>query len=294
LLAFVVGLADAQPKRILYITTSAGYRHASIETSIAVLEDLSRRNGQFEMVATEDVSLLNAASLEEFDGVLFFTSGELPVSESQKSGLLEFVWSGKGFMGVHSATDTFYTWPEYGDLIGARFNGHPWVQPIRLDLEDPDHPATVPLRPSFPISEEIYQFRAFSRSCSRVLMSVDPTSVDLTVTGVNPNTEDFPSAWCHLYGTGRVFYTALGHFDETWRDERFQRFLLEALRWITHQVDGNAAPRNPDPPAIAPQGVGNSATLRPPNGHLRRVVVHHLWDQSHSRFGAGGGPALTA
>lgn len=264
LLAFLAGLAGAQPKRILYVTTSAGYRHASIETSIAVLQDLSRRTGQFEIVNTEDVSLLNAATLQQFDGVLFFTSGELPVTDSQKSDLLQFVQSGKGFMGVHSATDTFYTWPEYGNLIGAWFNGHPWVQPVRLDLEDPDHPATAPLRPSLALSEEIYQFRGFSRSRSRVLMSLDSTSIDLTLPGVNPGTEDFPSAWCHLYGSGRVFYTALGHFDETWKDERFQRLLVGALLWITRQVDGDAAPRNPDPPAIAPQGVGNSATLRPP------------------------------
>jgi uncharacterized protein len=125
--------------------------------------------------------------MEQFDGVLFFTSREPPVSESQKSDLLEFVRSGKGFMGVHSFTRGANTVIP----IRARFNGHPWVQPIRLDLEDPDHPATAPLRASLATSEEIYQFRGFSRFRSRVLMSVDPTSVDLTVRGVNPNKEDF-------------------------------------------------------------------------------------------------------
>ena len=162
------GLASAQPKRILYVTHSAGYRHASIDTSVPVLQDLAQRTGQFEIVATDDVSLLNASSLATFDAVLFFTTGELPISDSQKSDLLQFVRSGKGFAGVHSATDTFYTWPEYGDLIGARFNGHPWVQPVRLDIEDPAHPAMAPVQPSFAIMDEIYQFRDFSRSRSRV------------------------------------------------------------------------------------------------------------------------------
>jgi hypothetical protein len=88
-------------------------------------------------VATDDVSLLNASSLATFDAVLFFTSGELPVSDSQKSELLQFVRSGRGFAGVHSATDTFYTWPEYGDLIGARFNGHPWLGIYQVNVELP-------------------------------------------------------------------------------------------------------------------------------------------------------------
>ena len=264
LLALLAGLASAQPKRILYVTHSAGYRHASIDTSVPVLQDLAQRTGQFEIVATDDVSLLNASSLATFDAVLFFTSGELPISDSQKSDLLQFVRSGKGFAGVHSATDTFYTWPEYGDLIGARFNGHPWVQPVRLDIEDPAHPAMAPVQPSFPIMDEIYQFRDFSRSRSRVLMTVDAHSIDLTLASVNPGTEDFPSAWCHLYGAGRVFYTALGHFDETWRDDRFQRLLLGGLLWATGQADGDASPRNPGPPVVPPGAVANSASYQPP------------------------------
>lgn len=259
----VTAPAGAQPNRILYVTHSAGYRHASIPVSIAAVDTLAHRSGLFEVVATEDVSLLNAATLAGFDAVLFFTSGELPISDSQKLDLLQFVRDGKGFAGVHSATDTLYTWPEYGELIGARFNGHPWVQPVRLDVEDPDHPAMTPVRPSLDITEEIYQFRDFSRSRSRVLMTVDQHSVDLSARGVNPDTEDFPSAWCHLYGAGRVFYTALGHFDETWQDDRFQRILLNALLWITRQLDGDATPRIPPPPAITPDGAGNSASLRP-------------------------------
>ncbi len=264
LIVVLAALAEAQPKRILYVTHSAGYRHASIPVSIAVLQQIAERTGQFELVATEDVAQLNAAALAGFDAVLFFTSGELPVTDTQKQDLLEFVRGGKGFAGVHSATDTFYTWPEYGTLIGARFNGHPWVQQVRLDLEDPDHPATQTLRPSLSITEEIYQFRDFSRDRSRVLMAVDPASVDLSAPGVNPGTEDFPSAWCHLYGSGRVFYTALGHFDETWGDERFQRMLTGALLWITRQVDGDAARRIPLAPAVVPDGIGNSASFQPP------------------------------
>lgn len=251
--------AQAQPKRVLYVTHSAGYRHDSIPVSVEAL----RAGGRVEIVATEDVGMLNAATLRGFDAVLFFTSGELPVNEQQKRDLLEFVREGKGFGGVHSATDTFYTWPEYGDLIGARFNGHPWVQPVRFDVEDPAHPAMAGLGTGFTKLEEVYQFRDFSRDRVRVLMTLDAASVDLDAAGVNPGTEDFPLTWCRRYGAGRVFYSALGHFDSTWRDARFLGMMQEALLWLTGAVDGDAMPRPVRWPSFATRTIGNSANFEP-------------------------------
>ena len=263
LLLLTMALAWAEPKRVLYVTYSAGYRHDSIPVSAQVLRQIGASSGLLDVVATEDLSLISSSSLSGFDAVFFFTSGELPVTDSQKQDLLAFVESGKGFGGVHSATDTFYTWPDYGDLIGARFNGHPWVQSVRIDVEDPDHPAVRPLAPYFQIFDEIYQFREFSRERVRVLLTLDTTSVDLSAPGTNPGTEDFPLAWCRRYGEGRVFYTALGHFESTWRDERFQRMLLQALLWMTGQEDGDASARPGVQPALIPDAIGNSASLSP-------------------------------
>src|SRR5207302_6941898 len=131
-------LVPAQPKRVLYLTLSAGYRHDSIPTSMEVMRALDPAH--LEIFATEDTSYINADALRGFDAVFFFTSGELPLSDGQKAALLEFVRSGKGFGGAHSATDTLYTWPDYNGLIGATFDGHPWVQKVRLDIEDPANP----------------------------------------------------------------------------------------------------------------------------------------------------------
>lgn len=258
-----LALAWAEPKRVLYVTYSAGYRHDSIPVSAQILRQIGASSGLLDVVATEDLSLISSSSLRDFDAVFFFTSGELPVTDSQKQDLLAFVRSGKGFGGVHSATDTFYTWPDYGDLIGARFNGHPWVQSVRIDAEDPDHPAVRALTPAFSILDEIYQFREFSRERVRVLLTLDTTSVDLSAPGTNPGTEDFPLAWCRRYGEGRVFYTAVGHFESTWRDERFQQMLLQALLWMTGQLDGDATPRPGVQPALIPDAIGNSASLSP-------------------------------
>lgn len=247
----------AAPKRILYVTTSAGYRHDSIPLSQQVLQDAGSRSGLLEVVPAEDLSLITADNLRSFDAVFFFTSGELALTDQQKADLLAFIDAGKGFGGVHSSTDTLYSWPEYGDLIGAYFDGHPWVQPVSIDVEDPDHPAMHALAPSFQIFDEIYQFRNYSRDQVRVLMTLDTQSVDLGADGVHRTDQDFALAWCREYGTGRVFYTALGHFESTWRDPRFQDMLLNALLWITKQIDGDGTPRG-GTPALADGGVGDA------------------------------------
>jgi type 1 glutamine amidotransferase len=232
--------APAAPKRVLYITHSAGYRHDSIPTSQNVMRELGERSGAFEIVASEDLSLINADTLRDFDVLYFFTSGELDLTDQQKSDLLAFVRDGKGFGGVHSATDTLYTWPEYGELIGAYFNGHPWAQDVAIHVDDQDHPVTGGLGESFQIADEIYQFRNFVRENTHVLLSLDTTSVDLTKDGVNHDDTGFPLAWRREYGAGRVFYTALGHPESTWLDERFQKIMTQAILWLAGGND--AAP----------------------------------------------------
>lgn len=245
LLVLLLGFSDASAaKRILFLTHSAGFRHDSIRTSIGVLEELGRRTGKFEVTATEDVSQLTAANLQRYDAVFFFTSGELPVTDRQKQDLLAFVRDGKGFGGAHSATDTFYGWPEYGELIGAYFDGHPWVHEARVEIEDPDFPGLREHAPGFQMVEEFYQFRAFSRDRVRVLMTLDPATIDLRAPGVNRQDNDFALAWCHKFGAGRVFYTALGHFDETWTDRRFMAMLEQALLWLVGEVEADATPRS--------------------------------------------------
>jgi type 1 glutamine amidotransferase len=266
ILAFLLlaaGALGAQPRQILYVTHSAGFRHDSLETSAQVLQDLTRTDGRVAVTWTEDVSQLNAASLALYDAVFFFTSGELPITAEQKAALLDFVRGGKGFGGAHSATDTFYMWPEYLDLIGARFNGHPWVHEVNVQVEDPAHSAIAHLTPEFRISAETYQFRDFSRQRSRVLLMLDTESVDLGHPQANPGTLDFPLAWCHPFGDGRVFYAALGHFRATWRDERFQQMMLQALLWLTGLAEGDANPRPLTSPQSSAVGVANAASLTP-------------------------------
>ena len=156
-----------------------------------------------------------------------FTTGELPFDPEQKAAILNFVSGGKGFLGVHSATDTLYDWPDYGRLVGAYFMAHPWTQSATVLVENQAHPSTVGLGDRFTLTEEFYTFRENPRPRVQVLLRLDPSSVGTT--------GDYPLAWTQSYGAGRVYYNALGHFADTWRDGRFQRQLAGALRWAARR-----------------------------------------------------------
>jgi uncharacterized protein len=218
-------------RKVLYLTHSAGFKHDVLPISEEVMKEMGERSGAFEVTATKDCSLISRTSLKQYDAVVFYTTGELPLDDEQKAAFLDFIKSGKGFVGIHSATDTFYKWPEYGELIGGYFDQHPWHKDVTVNVEDNKHPATKHLGKSFQIKDEIYQFKDFSRSRVHVLLSLDTTSVDLTLPAVHRKDKDFALAWWRSYGKGRVFYTALGHREEVWRDARFQQMLTGALTW---------------------------------------------------------------
>jgi len=223
-------------RKVLYLTHSAGFRHGVLPLSENVLREIGTASHAFELTVAPDSSLVNRENLRDYNAIVFYTSGELPLSDLQKEALLDFVRSGKGFTGIHSATDTLYTWPEYGELIGGYFDGHPWHQEVAIKTEAPAHPATRHLAPAFRITDEIYQFRGFIREQVHGLLRLDNSSVNLGVPGVNRADGDFAIAWTRPFGSGRVFYTALGHREEVWQDRRFQQHLLNGIRWTMRDV----------------------------------------------------------
>jgi type 1 glutamine amidotransferase len=229
-------LAERWPNRILYFTHSAGYRHEVIPTSQDVLKALGEKSGAFKVTASEDVSVFTTENLRHYAAVVFFTTGELPMSDAQKAALMRFVRRGRGFIGVHSATDTFYQWPDYGKLIGGYFNQHPWHQNVTVDVADPASPLVGFLPAAFAVNDEIYQIRDFDAQGSRVLLRLDPNSVDLEAPNVAPQPYGWPLAWTRAFGRGRVFYTALGHEEAVWRDPRYQQMLTNAILWTMRKA----------------------------------------------------------
>jgi type 1 glutamine amidotransferase len=239
---FVLATAPARsaPPRLLMLTYSAGFEHevvrrptaSELSTAERVVAELARRLGRFEVshvFTREDLDRLTAASVRAHRAVLFFTTGELPIATEVRQAILQTVRDGGGFIGIHSATDTWYSVEEYGKLLGGYFDKHPWHQRVRIIVEDPAHPATRNLGDAFEITDEIYQFRNWSRQRVHVLLRLDPRSVDLGRGGRGDG--DYAVAWTTRYGRGRVFYTALGHEAAVWADERFQAHLLGGIEW---------------------------------------------------------------
>ena len=206
------------------LTATAGFRHDSIATARQVVASLGAASGEFTVTATEDLSTISASSLTAYD-VLFFalTSGELEFTDDQQNAILTFVAGGGGFLGVHSASDTLYGWSDYGLLVGAYFKEHPWTQEATVIVENQSHPATADLGEDFSVLEEFYTFRENPRPRVQVLLRLDAMSVG--------SAGDYPLAWAQSYGSGRAYYNALGHFADTWKDQRFQRQLAGAIRW---------------------------------------------------------------
>jgi type 1 glutamine amidotransferase len=212
------------PVRVLMLTATRGFRHDSIPVARDVMAAMAASSGAFTVTATEDLSAFTGSLLASYDVIFFaLTTGELEFDAAQKAAIVNFVSGGKGFLGVHSATDTLYEWPDYGRLVGAYFKEHPWTQSATVLVEDTTHPSTAGLGDRFTLTEEFYTFRENPRPRVHVLLRLDPASVG--------STGDYPLAWTQSFGSGRAYYNALGHFQETWRDVRFQRQLIGAIQW---------------------------------------------------------------
>lgn len=224
-------------KQLLYVTHSAGYRHAVLPFSQDVMARIGRESGAFEATCTDDVSTVDWSELSRWDAIAFCTTGELPIAADGRANLIDRVRGGAGFIGIHNATDTFYEFAPYGEMIGGYFNGHPWHQEVGVFVEDHDHPATRSLPDAFTIHDEIYTHRDWSRTRTRVLMRLDNASVDLAKGAGKREDNDFALAWCHPFGEGRVFYTALGHGEPTWTDARFHTHLLGGIQWALRQAE---------------------------------------------------------
>lgn len=243
--------ADAR-KRLLAIGEEKGYRHESVSHALATIERLGRETGLWDTTIRTDTEALtkkkleyNAKNLNDFDGVLFYTGGTLEMDDRQKADFLSAIHDdGKGFIGIHSATITFTSWPEYGEMIGGYFDEHPWgTFDAPIVVEDTGFPGMKAWPRAFVLKDEIYQIRNFSREKVRVLMRLDASKVDLTNPRVHRQDRDFAVTWAKMYGKGRVYYSTLGHPTENWDRPEMQTMYVEAIKWALGLVDADVTPR---------------------------------------------------
>ena len=249
-LLLVAASAEAAAKRILVVTQSKGFQHGPVKRPAPdqpclveqQVKELGEKSGIFTADFSQDaIAVLTKENLVKYDAVFFYTTGSLLPAGDPREALLDFVKQGKGFIGTHSATDTFKDFKGYTSLINGSFAGHPWGSGTTATFvnHEPSHPTVAMLGKEFTWKDEIYQYSDYDQKAVRVLYSLDMAKT-------NPKMPYLvPVCWVREYGAGRLFYTNLGHNEATWKDAKFHEHLLAGIKWATKLIDGPATP-NPE------------------------------------------------
>jgi type 1 glutamine amidotransferase len=250
----------AQPRKLLIFSKTNGFRHDSIPVGVQAVTKLGEKTKAFSAEHTEDESYFEPDRLQQFDAVLMLnTTGDvfrprrLPDGEERtkaleresklQESLQNFVHSGKGLAGFHSATDTYHNWPAYNQMMGGTFDGHPWHEPVPIRLLDPQHPLNKIFGgQGFTINDEIYQFRDDTARPTerRMLLSLDPNWDGLS----KGKRRDgfYPISWIAKYGDGRTFYCSLGHRQEIYWNPVILEHYLAGLQYVLGDFEVDAAP----------------------------------------------------
>lgn len=222
LLAFsACGQSSSKPKVLVFCKT-VGYYHESIPDGIAAIYRLGKMNN-FEVDATTDSTFFTSITLKNYAAVIFLSTTGNVLSQDGQKAFEQYIKSGGGYVGVHAATDTEYDWPWYGQLSGAYFLSHPDQQEAVLKKTNVKHLATLHLPKEWKRKDEWYNFKDLNKNVT-VLMTIDEKSYQ---GGKNGNFH--PVSWFHQYDGGRAFYTALGHTNESFKEEDFLKHLLGGI-----------------------------------------------------------------
>lgn len=258
---------DVKPKvkrKLLVFSVTRGYRHGSIKTGKKALTLLGQETGAFEAVVSDDLANFEADKIKEFDAICFLNTthevfspskvdfskmndaqkAEAKVREDRlKKNLVDFIKSGKGFVGIHSASDTFFKWPEYGEMIGGYFNGHPWNSntsvSIKVEEGKEKHPLIAHLNgKSLDFKEEIYQLKEpYDSKKYDMLLRLDVEKSDMNVKGIKRKDNDFGVSWVKKYGEGRVFYCSLGHNDHIYWNSDVLKLYLSGIQYVMGDLE---------------------------------------------------------
>ena len=229
--------ADA-PYDVLVFSKTAGFRHDSIGTGIQAIQQLGAANN-FTVTATEDATSFTTANLAQYEAVVFLnTTGDV-LNDTQQAAFESYVRGGGGYVGVHAAADTEYSWPFYGTLVGAWFSSHPAIQQVNSKTENRAHPATAHLPQTWTRTDELYNYQSNPRSGARVLATLDESSYSGGTMGA-----DHPITWCKTIDSGRSFYTGFGHTQESYADGNFRNELLGGIRYASKRAKADCRPES--------------------------------------------------
>ena len=251
--------AKSKPRKILFFSKqSASYEHDPIkrngnDLSLAekVLIKLGKTHG-FDVVVSKDGSIFTSQTLKAFDAYFFYTTWDLteaagdknpPMTIEGKVALLEAIRSGKGFIGTHSAADTFLSpGPEfetqsiekrdpYIKMIGGEFIRHGPQQEATMRVVSPHFPGVENLGWGFNLKDEWYSLKNFAPDLHVILVQVTQG-----MTGTDYQRPNYPATWARNDAKGRVFYTSMGHREDVWTNPIFQSVLLGGIAWAMGNV----------------------------------------------------------
>lgn len=223
--------AAAGTPRVLLFSKTEGFRHGSINTARSAIDQMLTDDG-IEVDTSEDENLFTDAGLGQYDAVVFLmTTGDI-LDSAQQTAFENYIRAGNGYVGIHSASDTEYDWPWYGDLMGAYFDSHPSIQEATINVEITDHPSTETLPTTWVRTDEWYNFRTNPRANVNVLATLDEDSYN----GGNMG-DDHPIAWFHDFDGGRSWYTGGGHRSQSYSEAGFMEHILGGVRYAAGLVD---------------------------------------------------------
>jgi type 1 glutamine amidotransferase len=225
------GNTASGPLTVLVFSKTAAFRHDSIPDGIAALTNVAAENG-WNLSATEDDSVFTDDGLAPLDVVVFLSTTGDVLDDTEQASFERFIRAGKGFVGIHSASDTEYDWAFYGELVGAYFREHPDIQQATLHIEDASDPTMSGLPATWTRTDEWYAFQTNPRPNVHVLITLDETSYS---PGSATMGADHPITWSHDYEGGRAFYTALGHTKESYSEPLFVAMLTRAIEWAARR-----------------------------------------------------------
>lgn len=259
--------APAKPKqarKILIFSKTNGFRHGSIPVGVTALTMLGEKTGAWSAVHSEDDAMFEPDTLKQFDAVIMLnTTGDIFLpkqmpkekddqakvkarEEKLKASLVDFVKSGKGLAGMHSATDTYHRWGEYNMMMGGTFAGHPWHQKVPVKNLATNHPLNEMFTADgFEVNDEIYQFRADTALPTerKMLLALDTQKMDVS----KGNRKDglYPVSWVSKYGKGHTFYCSLGHRDEIYYNPVVLKHYLAGIQYALGDLEADATPATP-------------------------------------------------
>jgi type 1 glutamine amidotransferase len=228
------GFSQSKQFKALLVTTTRGFHHESIHTGVLAIQQLAQKH-YFDVTLLQGQNDFNDKFLQQFQVIIFLNTTGNIFDSAQQQTMERFIQSGKGFVGIHSASDTEYDWPWYTKLVGRMFVAHPPVQTARVFTVDKTFPGLQPFDPGILWTDEWYEFTDEKITGLNYLLAVDEESYSPKKKGSHVSGKDksnlHPIAWYHEYDGGRSFYTALGHLPSVYQNQIFLDHLYAGIYW---------------------------------------------------------------